>query len=71
MEQCGGTVQNIGTLEHWNSLVERRNSVMEQCGQTVWNSMVEQCGTVCCNSGTVWHSVVEQCGGTVWNSMEQ
>ena len=30
---------------------------MNQCGGTVWNSMVEQ-----------WNSVA-QCGGTVWNSM--
>ena len=75
MNQCGGTVDQCGTV-WWNSV--------EQYGEKVWNSMVGQCGTVWWNSATVWTSVVEQwnsvveqcgtverCGGTVWNGMDQ
>ena len=38
IEQCGDT------LELWNSMVEQRNSVMEQC---------EEGGTLCWTSGIV------------------
>ena len=80
VEKCGGT----GEQSLWNSVVEKRNSVVEQWnsdGGTVeqarWNSgtvMLEQCGGTVeqsrWNSGTV---MLEQCGGKVeqswWNSM--
>ena len=52
MEQCGGTLEQCGTL--WKSIVE-------QYGGTVWNSKVEEWW----NRATEWQGVVEQCG-TVW-----
>ena len=54
VQKCGGT----GEQSLWKSVVEKRNSVVEQ-----WNSdggTVEQSRW---NSGTV---MLEQCGGTVW-----
>ena len=53
-------VEQCGTV--WWDSVEQYGETVQQCGGTVWNSVVEQCGTVW------WNSVVEQCG-TVWTSV--
>ena len=59
-------------------MVEQCNSIVEQCGTAlqnsvaqcdgkVWNAMVEQCNSVVEQRG----GTVEQCGRVWWNSVEQ
>ena len=54
VEQCGRT----GEQSYWNNVVEKWNSVVEQCGGQ-WNS---HGGTLWWNSETL---MVEQCNETV------
>ena len=60
--------QYCGTFEQWNSIVE-------QCGEKVWNNMVEQWNSVhvvqCRGTVKRYGGTVEQCAPMEWHSVEQ